>query len=175
MSSGTIVAATQSLVTPCAVGRYNDKLMKLAEAVLREVVDFKVEEDRFQVSGLKWCVCVVHAIRFSMQNLGLLGCVCVIHAIRLSTENLGMNSLSSCGINKTFVYSTRLLCPIILLCGTQTIANFRHQIGILCLHHKGMNRKSNSCCSVPVSALYTSPCVCSLEGESLLHSSCHTQ
>ena len=30
--------------------RYNHKLMKLAEAVLREVVDFKVEEDRFQVS-----------------------------------------------------------------------------------------------------------------------------
>ena len=29
--------------------RYNHKLMKLAEAVLREVVDFKVEEDRFQV------------------------------------------------------------------------------------------------------------------------------
>ena len=30
--------------------RYNHKLMKLAEAVLQEVVDFKVEEDRFQVS-----------------------------------------------------------------------------------------------------------------------------
>ena len=30
--------------------RYNHKLMKLAEAVLREVVHFKVEEDRFQVS-----------------------------------------------------------------------------------------------------------------------------
>ena len=32
--------------------RYNHKLMKLAEAVLREVVHFKVEEDRFQVSQL---------------------------------------------------------------------------------------------------------------------------
>ncbi|KAL0019017.1 hypothetical protein WJX77_001203 [Trebouxia sp. C0004] len=31
------------------VSGYNHKLMKLAEAVLREVVDFKVEEDRFQV------------------------------------------------------------------------------------------------------------------------------
>ena len=30
--------------------RYNHKLMKLAEAVLREVADFKVEADRFQVS-----------------------------------------------------------------------------------------------------------------------------
>ncbi|KAL0046282.1 hypothetical protein WJX82_008028 [Trebouxia sp. C0006] len=31
------------------VSGYNHKLMKLAEAVLREVVDFKVEEDRLQV------------------------------------------------------------------------------------------------------------------------------
>lgn len=29
--------------------RYNHKLMKLAEAALREVADFRVEEDRFQV------------------------------------------------------------------------------------------------------------------------------
>lgn len=36
--------------------RYNHKLMKLAEAVLREVVDFKVEEDRFQVSQLSLVV-----------------------------------------------------------------------------------------------------------------------
>ena len=36
--------------SPELAHRYNHKLMKLAEAVLREVVDFKVEEDRFQVS-----------------------------------------------------------------------------------------------------------------------------
>lgn len=46
-----------ALTFPHLLCRYNHKLMKLAEAVLREVVDFKVEEDRFQV-GLP-CTCTL--------------------------------------------------------------------------------------------------------------------
>ena len=40
----------EATIKPYSCCRYNHKLIKLAEAVLREVVDFTVEEDRFQVS-----------------------------------------------------------------------------------------------------------------------------
>ena len=50
--------------------RYNHKLMKLAEAVLQEVVDFKVEEDRFQV-GLMPSLTISWVKRTVVQTAGV--------------------------------------------------------------------------------------------------------
>ena len=83
--------------------RYNHKLMKLAEAVLREVVDFKVEEDRFQVSQVSSCpqscptnpsvdLTPVKFVSFAKMHVIMFQCQCAL--CELSTNVPGMQCCS---------------------------------------------------------------------------------